>query len=114
MFGTKLTGLAAFGAAVVLAGTVTAAQAQMWAPMPPPMMAPPQQAPAEVEYYSDSPKVEPGDNPANWSARQNVAESRRYEQLVHTDPAFRAARIRKECGTVSDPAEFQRCAESFN
>jgi hypothetical protein len=81
-------------------------QPQVMAPMPPP--------PDEVEYYSDMPKVEPGDNPANWSARQNVADSERYERLVHTNPAFRAARIRKECGTFADPAEFQRCAASFN
>lgn len=113
MVRTKLAGLMAAGAVVALVGAVPA-YAQMWAPMPRPMMAPPQQAPAEVEYYSDSPKVEPGDNPANWSARQNVVESHRYEQLVHTNPAFRAARIRKECGTFSDPAEFQRCAASFN
>lgn len=114
MVRTKWAGMLGIGAIIALSGTVPAAQAQMWAPMPPPMIAPPQQAPAEVEYYSDSPKVEPGDNPANWSARQNVAESRRYEQLVHTNPAFRAARIRKECGGFSGSAEFERCAASFN
>jgi len=122
MLRKNLAGLTAAVAVMALAGAIPAARAQMMAPMPPPVagpmppaaVVPLQGPPEEVEFYSDSPKVEPGDNPANWSARENVIESQRYERLVHTDPAFRAARIRKECGGYSDPAAFQQCAESFN
>lgn len=111
----KLTGLLAATAFVALAGAMPAAQAQMMVPaQQPPMMAPMQAPPDRVEFYSDTPKVEPGDNPANWSARQNVVDSEHYERLVHTDPAFRAARIQKECGMFQDPAAFNQCAASFN
>jgi hypothetical protein len=112
----KLTGLLAATAFIALAGAIPAAHAQMMpAPQPQTMAPVPMQAPPdEVDYYSDAPKVEPGDNPANWSARQNVVDSDRYEHLVHTNPAFRAARIRKECGMYQDPAAFQQCAASFN
>jgi hypothetical protein len=103
---------ALIGTPAVHAQTMAPPPSQMMAPQP--MMAPMQAPPDEVDIYSDSPKVEPGDNPASWSARQNVADSQRYEQLVHTNPAFRAARIRKECGMFQDQAEFQQCAASFN
>ena len=119
----KLTVLMTASAVVALTGAAPAAHAQIMGPMPPPMMAPmqPQMAPPpmqripdEVDFYSDAPKVESGDNPANWSAHQNVAESRRYEQLVHTSPAFRQARIRKECGGINEPEAYQQCVASFN
>jgi len=115
MLTNKLAGLMAAGAVVALTGAIPVAQAQMWAPMPPPaVIAPMPPGPGEVEFFSDTPKVEPGDNPANWSARQNVIESQRYERLVHTNPAFRASRIRKECGGYSDPQAFRKCASTFN
>ncbi|MGA8401377.1 MAG: hypothetical protein WB697_15910 [Stellaceae bacterium] len=79
---------------------------QTMAPMP--MQAPPD----EVDYYSDAPKADPGD--FNWSAKQNVADSHRYEALVHTNPAFRAARIQKECGSITEPRLYQQCVASFN
>lgn len=110
----KLTGLLAATALVALAGTIPAAQAQMMPAPQPRVMTPMQAPPDEVDIYSDSPKYEPGDNPANWSARQNVADSNRYENLIHTNPAFRAARIQKECGMFQDQATFEQCAASFN
>ena len=87
---------------------------QMIAPQPMPMqtMAPTQAPPDEVDYYADEPKAEPGD--FNWSARQNVADSHRYEALVHSNPAFRAARIQKECGSITEPGLYQQCVASFD
>lgn len=99
MLKAKLAGLAALGAIVALAATAPV-QAQI--------------APRHVEIYTDMPQVDPGDMPGNWSARQNVVDSDRYERLVHTNPAFRAARIRKECGEITEPGLFQQCVDSFN
>jgi hypothetical protein len=116
MLNKKLAGLLGATAFVALVTALPAAQAQtMVAPGPRvlvPMQAPP--PPDEVDFYSDAPKVEPGDNPANWSARQNVADSDRYEKLVHANPAFRAERIQKECGSITEPDLHQQCVASFN
>jgi hypothetical protein len=100
MRNVKLAGVAT--ALLAIAGLATTAQAQI---------APP---PDRVEIYSNMPQVEPGDNPANWSARQNVVESNRYERLTHTSPAFRAARIRKECGPITESGLYQQCVASFD
>jgi ABC-type transport system substrate-binding protein len=96
----KLTGLAAAAALLAVTGIAVPAQAQI-AP------------PARVEVYTNMPQVDPGDNPANWSARQNVVESNRYERLTHTSPGFRAARIRKECGPITEPGLYQQCVATF-
>ena len=102
MLSKTLTGLLAAGAVVAAVVAMSAARAQM---MPPP--------PERVEMYSDMPKAEPGDDPANWSARRNVVESERYDQLTRTSPAFRAQRIRRECGSISEPDLYQQCVASF-
>ena len=99
MLTMKLAGLTAAGAIAALVGAVPAAQAQI---------APP---PDRVDVYMDTPHAEPGDY--NWSAQRNVVESDRYERLTHTNPAFRAARIRRECGSVSEPYLHQQCVASF-
>jgi hypothetical protein len=52
--------------------------------------------------------------PANWSAHQNVVSSQRYTHLVRTNRAFRDARMRKECGPITDPQLHQQCIASFN
>lgn len=49
----------------------------------------------------------------DWSPRQNVVDSRRYTRLVETDPAFRNARMRKECGPVTDAQLREECIASF-
>ena len=54
-----------------------------------------------------------GSPPANWSARQNVIESHRYDRLLETSRAFRTARERKECGPITDPQLRQSCLASF-
>ena len=63
---------------------------------------------AATEYYTNLPQADPGDDPANWSARQNVLDSRRYEQLVRTNPSFRAARIRQSSVKNEGVAVFRR------
>jgi hypothetical protein len=102
MMNRKAAGLLAAGAVVALMAA-PAAQAQIYGPGPMP--------PPRVDVYSDNPKAEPGD--MNWSARQNVVDSDRYEALVHTNPAFRAARIRKECGSINEPDLYQQCVSTF-
>jgi hypothetical protein len=102
---TKQMGCLA-AAALAFAVVIPAAHAQIMAvPMP---GAPP------AELYTNAPQVDPGDNPANWSARQNVVDSNRYEQLLRVNPAFRAARVRKECGSITEPALLQQCVASFD
>jgi ABC-type transport system substrate-binding protein len=109
MLNKRIAGLLAAGAFVAVAAAMPAARAQMMAPMQPP---PP--GDLTVYSYSNAPKADPGDDPANWSARQNVVDSDRYERLVHTNPAFRAARIRKECGGITEPDLYQQCVATFN
>jgi hypothetical protein len=60
------------------------------------------------------PIVNPGDVSASLSARQNVIESKQYERLLGTNPAFRQARMRKECGPITDPELRNSCLASFN
>ena len=114
MSNRTLAGLVTAAAFVALVGTLPAAQAQTMAAPAPRVMVPMQapQPPNEVDLYSDAPVADPGDS--NWSARQNIADSHRYEQLVHTNPAFRAARIQKECGPITEPDLHQQCVASFN
>jgi hypothetical protein len=95
----------AAAAALAIAVAIPAAHAQIMAvPIP---GAPP------AELYTNAPQADPGDDPANWSPYRNVVESNRYEQLVRTNPAFRAARIRQECGPITDPYLFQQCLATF-
>jgi hypothetical protein len=57
--------------------------------------------------------ADPGDTSPNWSARQNVIESQHYDQLLQTNRAFREARMRKECGPITDQQLRQSCLASF-
>jgi hypothetical protein len=54
-----------------------------------------------------------GSPPPNWSARRNVVESERYDRLLETNRGFRQARIRKECGPITDQQLHQQCLDSF-
>jgi len=47
------------------------------------------------------------------NAQQNVRESQQYEQLLCSNPGFRAKRIAQECGPVTDPQLHQSCIASF-
>jgi hypothetical protein len=104
MFNRKAASLIAAAALIVTAAPL--AQAQMVVPTQGPL-------PDRVERYSDAPKYEPGDDPANWSARQNVAESERYEQLLRTNPTFLKTRIDRECGSINEPDLYQQCIATF-
>ena len=44
---------------------------------------------------------------------QNVWKSQQYDYLVSTNPGFRAARMRKECGPIRDPGLRSSCVASF-
>jgi|GEM_PF-856470 len=48
------------------------------------------------------------------SARRNVIESHQYDRAVETNRTFRQARMRKECGPITDPELRQSCLASFN
>ena len=60
------------------------------------------------------PIVSKGDVSPSWSPRQNVIESKQYDRLLETNPAFRQARMRKECGPITDPDLRQQCLASFH
>ena len=60
-----------------------------------------------------APVANPGDGSGSWSAQQNVIDSKRYEQLLRTNPGFRKARMQKECGSINDPQLHQSCLASF-
>ena len=63
---------------------------------------------------SYAPQASRGDMPQSAPARRNVAESHEYDRAVETNRAFRQARMRKECGPISDPELHQSCLASFN
>jgi hypothetical protein len=48
------------------------------------------------------------------SAEENVIQSERYDRLLETNRAFRQARMRKECGPITDPQVHQQCLASFS
>src|SRR5215472_1747569 len=47
------------------------------------------------------------------TARQNVIQSERYDRLLETNRSFRQARMRRECGPITDPQLRQSCLDSF-
>jgi hypothetical protein len=74
--------------------------------------------PAHAQYASttvvtNGPQTDQGDVSPSWSARQNVIESQRYERLLQTSPGFRQARMRRECGPITDPQLHADCLASF-
>ena len=71
------------------------------------------QAQRHTVTVKHAPIANPGDVSESWSAQQNVLESKQYEQLLGTNPAFRQARIKKECGPITDPQLHQGCVASF-
>jgi hypothetical protein len=95
------TGLA-FAVACLTAVATMPAHAQMTAPGAP-----------GTEVVTNGPQTSPGDTSSSWSARQNVMESQRYDKLLETNRGFREARMRKECGPITDPELRQQCFSSF-
>lgn len=86
----------ALAAGCALALAIPAAQAQM---------------PTSVE--SNGPQVNPGDLGGGRAAARNVAESAQYDRLLETNRGFRQARMRKECGPITDPQLRANCLASF-
>ena len=74
----------------------------------------PAQMAGETQLITNGPQTSPGDVSTPSSARQNVIESQRYDRLLETSPAFRQARMRQECGPITDPQLHADCLASFN
>ncbi len=74
-------------------------------------MSPPPADMGGTEVITNGPQGSP---PANWSAQQNVRESQRYDRLLETSRGFREARMRRECGPITDPELHQQCLASFH
>ena len=74
-------------------------------------MAPP--AAPGIEVVTNGPQTNPGDMTPSWSARRNVIESQHYDRLLETNRGFRQARMRKECGPITDPELRQQCLATF-
>ena len=69
--------------------------------------------PAGPQVITNGPQTSPGDVSPSWSPQRNVAESAQYERLLKESPAFRQARMRKECGPITDPQLHRQCLDSF-
>ena len=66
------------------------------------------------QVVTNGPQTDAGDVSSSWSARQNVIDSERYDRLLQTSRGFRDARMRKECGPITDPQLHADCLASFN
>ena len=51
--------------------------------------------------------------PPDPGAAANVRQSEQYEQVLHSNPSFRAKRMQEECGPINDPELHQQCVASF-
>jgi hypothetical protein len=71
-------------------------------------------SPSGTQTVTSGPQAGPGDTSPSWSARQNVIQSQRYDKLLETNRGFRDARMRKECGPITDQQLHQQCLASFN
>jgi hypothetical protein len=95
----------AFAAGCVLAlGAMPSAQAQYY-PQPVIDMG--------TTVHTNAPQASRGDF-GDWSAMRNNIESARYDRLLQTNPGFRQARMRKECGPINDPQLHAQCMASFD
>ena len=68
---------------------------------------------AGTQMITNGPQTNPGDVSSSWSPRRNVVESEQYDRLLKGNPAFRQARMRKECGPITDRQLHQQCLDSF-
>jgi len=51
--------------------------------------------------------------PPDPGAAANIQQSQTYEQVLQSNPAFRAKRMQQECGPVTDPELHASCVASF-
>ena len=73
-----------------------------------------QQAGVRTDLITNGPQANPGDAAGAAAAQPNQRESGQYEMLLRSNPAFRARRIAKECGPISDPQLHASCIASFD
>jgi hypothetical protein len=52
--------------------------------------------------------------PPDPGAAANVRQSEQYEQVLRSNPSFRAKRMQEECGPINDPQLHQQCVASFS
>jgi len=69
--------------------------------------------PERAQIITNGPQANPGDRSGSWSAGQNVRNSERYEAVVHSNSRFRANRMQKECGPITDQQLHADCVASF-
>ena len=101
----------AFAAGCTLAmAAMPSAHAQYYPAPAQPYAGPP---PVENQLVTNGPQASRGDF-GDWSARRNNLESAHYDRLLEVSPGFRMARMRKECGPVSDPQLHDQCMASFD
>ncbi len=72
-----------------------------------------QEAAGPIQLVTNGPQFSPGDEAGPAAAEPNVRQSAQYDALLRTNPAFRAVRIQKECGPISDPELRASCIGSF-
>jgi hypothetical protein len=70
-------------------------------------------APGYNVSQSSVPQSNQGDVAQSASARRNVIESQQYDRALETNRGFRQARMRQECGPITDPELRQSCLASF-
>jgi len=51
--------------------------------------------------------------PSDPTAAANVRQSQRYEQVLSSNPSFRAKRMQEECGPITDAELHASCVASF-
>jgi hypothetical protein len=51
--------------------------------------------------------------PPDPGAAANIRESKAYDQMLRSNPAFRAKRMQQECGPITDPELHASCVSSF-
>jgi hypothetical protein len=51
--------------------------------------------------------------PPDPGAAENIRQSQLYEQMLRSNPAFRAKRMQLECGTITDSELRASCEASF-
>jgi len=70
-------------------------------------------APGDNGPQGYSAQANQGDMPQSSSARRNVIESKHYDRSLETNRKFRQARMRTDCGPITDPELRQSCLASF-
>ena len=51
--------------------------------------------------------------PTDPGAAANVRQSQTYEQVLQSNPSFRAKRLQQECGPITDAELHANCVASF-